>query len=60
MEVPGSETKCTVPNLTENEEYEFRVIAVNKGGESDPSDPSPPVIAKPRNCAIVLLSSRIF
>lgn len=50
MTVPGDATTATVPNLTEGEEYEFRVIAVNKGGPSDPSDPSVAVIAKPRNC----------
>lgn len=49
IEVPGTETKATVPNLTEKEEYEFRVIAVNKGGPSEPSDPSNPVVCKPRN-----------
>lgn len=48
--VPGGQTKATVPDLTANEEYEFRVIAVNKGGPSDPSDASKAVIAKPRNC----------
>lgn len=47
--VPGDSTNGTVPDLTPGEEYEFRVIAVNKGGPSDPSDPSPAVIAKPRN-----------
>lgn len=47
-EVPGDSAKATVPNLTEGEEYEFRVIAVNKGGHSDPSEASIPVIAKPR------------
>lgn len=46
----GTETKATVPNLTEKEEYEFRVIAVNKGGPSDPSEASEKVIAKPRHC----------
>uniref|UniRef100_A0A0K0CTJ0 non-specific serine/threonine protein kinase n=1 Tax=Angiostrongylus cantonensis TaxID=6313 RepID=A0A0K0CTJ0_ANGCA len=47
--VSGGTTTATVPNLTPNEEYEFRVVAVNKGGASDPSDASKPVIAKPRN-----------
>lgn len=49
IEVPGGETKATVPDLKEKEEYEFRVIAVNKGGQSEPSDPSDAVIAKARN-----------
>lgn len=47
-EVPGNQTKGTAPNLTEGEEYEFRIIAVNKGGPSEPSECSLPVIAKPR------------
>lgn len=47
-EVPGNTTKATVPNLIEGEEYEFRIIAVNKGGHSEPSEASIPVIAKPR------------
>lgn len=46
----GNVTKGTVPNLTEGEEYEFRVIAVNKGGPGEPSEASKPVIAKPRFC----------
>ncbi|KAK6747288.1 hypothetical protein RB195_000476 [Necator americanus] len=49
--VPADQTTATVPDLTAGEEYEFRVIAVNKGGPSDPSDASKPVIAKPRNLA---------
>ncbi|VDO68159.1 unnamed protein product [Heligmosomoides polygyrus] len=51
ISVPGGQTTATVPDLTPNEEYEFRVVAVNKGGPSDPSDASKPVIAKPRNLA---------
>lgn len=34
------DTAFTVKNLTENEEYQYRVIAVNKKGESEPSKPS--------------------
>ncbi|XP_015183294.1 PREDICTED: twitchin isoform X5 [Polistes dominula] len=48
LEVPGNKTSCRVPDLVEGQEYEFRVIAVNKGGPGDPSDASAPVIAKPR------------
>lgn len=48
--VPGDTLQATVPNLTKGEEYQFRVVAVNKGGPSDPSDPSRSIIAKPRNC----------
>uniref|UniRef100_A0A915Q578 non-specific serine/threonine protein kinase n=1 Tax=Setaria digitata TaxID=48799 RepID=A0A915Q578_9BILA len=49
--VPGTSTRATVPNLTAGEEYEFRVVAVNKGGASEPSDPSAALIAKTRNLA---------
>lgn len=51
--MPADQTKATVPGLTHGEEYEFRVIAVNKGGNSDPSDPTFPVVAKPRNCRLL-------
>ncbi|GAU87381.1 hypothetical protein RvY_00244-2 [Ramazzottius varieornatus] len=47
-EIPGDKTSGTAPNLTEGEEYEFRVIAVNEGGESEPSVVSKPVVAKHR------------
>ena len=36
--------------LTKGEKYQFRVRAVNKGGISDPSEPTPYTIAKPRKC----------
>ncbi|XP_037720926.1 twitchin isoform X30 [Drosophila subpulchrella] len=46
--VPGEECKAHIPELTDGGEYEFRIIAVNRGGPSDPSDPSSTVICKPR------------
>jgi hypothetical protein len=39
-----------VTDVIEGHEYEFRVVAVNKAGPSEPSDVSQSVIAKPRFC----------
>lgn len=52
--VVGPATSATVPDLEEGEEYEFRVIALNKAGPSEPSDPSRSVIAKPRRLAPII------
>lgn len=41
------ETVYTVVDLKEGTEYQFRVIAKNKVGESKPSEPSDTKVAKP-------------
>lgn len=54
--VPGNQTKGTAPNLISGETYQFRVIAVNKGGAGEPSDPTEPKVAKPRKCKFFLIA----
>lgn len=46
----GSSIKLTFTDkgLRQGVEYQFRIIAVNKAGPSAPSEPSKPVVAKPR------------
>ena len=46
LEVGPNTTKATVGSLTEGKEYEIRVIAVNKAGPGQPSEPSKLQIAK--------------
>lgn len=51
LHVPAKKTKATVPELTEGNEYEFRIIAVNSAGESEPSLPSDMIMARDRYVA---------
>ena len=56
IKVAATNTKCSVPNLKEGQEYEFRIIAVNSIGNSEPSEPSDTVMAKSRNLAPKIIS----
>lgn len=44
------QTEHQLQGLMEKQEYSFRVKAVNKAGESEPSEPSDPVVCKERLC----------
>lgn len=48
-EVVGDVTTGDVNDLVEGNVYEFRVLAVNKGGVSEPSLPSDSHLARPKN-----------
>ena len=47
-ECPGPQPKGSVTGLVEGTEYEFRIIAVNEAGASEPSEPSDPITAEAR------------
>ena len=48
VHVPAKQTSASVPDLTEGQDYEFRIIATNVAGQSEPSEPSDVVTAKDR------------
>ena len=50
-EVKGDVNNAKVDDLVEGVPYEFRVIAVNKGGQSEPSLPSATHVARAKNQA---------
>lgn len=41
--------KASIAGLKQGEEYQFRVLAKNKAGLSEPSDPTDACMAKPRH-----------
>lgn len=47
---PITTTSYSVPELLEGTKYQFRVLAVNKKGESEPSQPCQPVVCEPQHC----------
>jgi hypothetical protein len=47
----GKETALTVNKLDKGTTYQFRVLAVNKAGKSEPSHPSRGKEARAQNCA---------
>lgn len=50
IEVPGDKLTAKVPDLKEQAEYQFRIIAVNKAGPSPASDPSKMHLVKHKAC----------
>lgn len=47
--VPVGTNKASIAGLKQGEEYQFRVMAKNKAGLSEPSDPTDACMAKPRH-----------
>lgn len=50
LETSTPSVTALVQGLIEGNEYQFRVIALNKAGQSEPGDISKTFIAKPRYC----------
>ena len=48
FETPDATCEASVKHLSEGQTYQFRVIAVNRAGQSEPSDSSKGIVAKPR------------
>lgn len=51
LEIRGPVTEARIPDLENGETYQFRVRAVNKGGEGEASEPCKSVTCKPRKMA---------
>ena len=52
VETNSPDNKGTVDGLAEGKEYEFRVMAKNKAGLSEPSTTSPSIITKARKGSV--------
>jgi predicted phage tail protein len=59
MQVSGTDTVASVPNLTPGETYQFRVKAVNKAGPGEPTAASEPVTCRPRR-RMLLQTNTLF
>jgi len=63
---PVSDLKYNAADLIEDTQYEFRIVAVNKAGESEPSPKSVSVLAKdpwgecPLNILIYRVITRLY
>ena len=59
-DIPCIDTKLLVPDLIENSDYQFRVIALNAAGPSEPSPPTMPTKVKEKigECLSDLCSER--
>jgi hypothetical protein len=58
--VDAATTRVTLQKLQRGQEYQFRVIAVNKAGKSEPGHPSRPKLAKETDCEYLFSRKLIF
>jgi hypothetical protein len=58
--VDAATTRVTLQKLQRGQEYQFRVIAVNKAGKSEPGHPSRPKLAKETDCEYLFSRKYLF